>query len=111
MARPRCQGRTKGSPSRLRFRPPRPTGLPPRGLRPSSYNRSVVVSTYSRSVLGARGKLLGRPGQFKTIGHNFVAICERSSAGRDPHRVLAPGVRPAVEPAVARLDAQPAFGE
>src|SRR5207248_7524159 len=29
--RPRCRGRTKDSPSRLRFRPPRPTGLPPRG--------------------------------------------------------------------------------
>ena len=59
----------KVSPSRCRFRPPSPLAfgfrLPPPG----------AVSTYRRSVLGARGKLSGVRSRFKRSKIVVAAIC------------------------------------
>jgi hypothetical protein len=60
----------KNSPSRLRFRPPPPLTFAFR-LRPS-----VSVSTYLRSVLGARANLGGAKGRIKGTKTAVAAICE-----------------------------------
>src|SRR5438270_9306407 len=60
----------KNSPSRLRFRPPFPGTFALR-LLPSG-----AASTYSRSVLGARGNLERRAACDKGSRERFHAICE-----------------------------------
>ena len=74
------------------------SGLPPlrrtarSRFRPSRAPCSVQEGTYE-----------ARAHRIKTrAANNFVAICGRSSSARDPDGVLAAGVRPPVEPAVAR---------
>jgi len=59
----------KNSPSRLRFRPPSPGTFGFR-LRPSG-----AASTYSRSVLGARGKVVPLQPVRKGTGTAIPAIC------------------------------------
>jgi hypothetical protein len=72
----RCTGRLypvldqKNSPSRLRFRPLPPLTFAFRLLPSDS------VSTYLRSVLGARGNLGGRKGQIKASKTAVAAICD-----------------------------------
>src|SRR5579884_2891930 len=65
----RSKGRTKSSPSRWRFRPPLPRTFGFR-LLPSG-----AASVYSRSVLGARGKLTGLADGFKGRETVLHAIC------------------------------------
>src|SRR5438552_7923766 len=62
--------RTKNSPSRWRFRPP-PPGTVGFRLEPPG-----AASTYSRSVLGARGKLDGTRAERKAVLTAVPAICE-----------------------------------
>ena len=79
------------------------------GIAPSSSDRSVEVSTYSRSVLGARRNLRERRHRIKTPRELFVAICERiifdarsrrcprrrrTAAGRTSRSTRAPRSRP-----------------
>jgi hypothetical protein len=59
----------KNSPSRWRFRPPNLLAFRFR-VRPSG-----SASTYSRSVLGARGNLVGRQAPCKTYQEEKDAIC------------------------------------
>src|SRR5581483_5600398 len=68
----------KNSPSRWRFRPPLPGTFGFR-LRPSG-----AASTYSRSVLGARGKIGPSRRACKSAWRAFRAICERFRLLRPP---------------------------
>lgn len=59
----------KYSPSRFHFRPPSPLAFGFRLLPPGA------VSTYLRSVLGARGKVTGDVSRFKRVKIVVAAIC------------------------------------
>src|SRR5206468_2712759 len=61
----------KNSPSRWRFRPPLPGTFALR-LLPSG-----AASTYSRSVLGARGKIGPRTRPIKAARREIAAFCEQ----------------------------------
>ena len=102
MGEPRVPPRKKNSPSRLRFRPLSPLTVRFR-VEPSS-----CASTYSRSVLGARGKLLDRADRVKVVFHLFDAICDEfvSSTAQDgnPHaRIPVAGIPKGVRFAAATL--------
>src|SRR3954471_1785191 len=109
--RPPCAGRTRDSPSRFRFRPPRPTGLSPRDC-------SLFVRPLGRGfdLLAPRARRKEEPtqttsrdqGQASTFLSQFA---RRLFATGDPDAVLAAGEGPAVEPAVALEHLEAGLGE
>src|SRR5215831_14732164 len=102
--------RTKDSASRLRFRPPRPTGLPPRGcpLFVEPLGRSLdLVALRARCKREPMASAGDRARRTVTKMSHFA----ESASACDPHRVLAAPERPAVEPAVAGLDGEAGLAE
>src|SRR5581483_8995400 len=67
---PGARRSTKNSPSRWRFRPP-----PPRTIGLATYRSPGAASTYSRSVLGARGNLGGGEIPCKRPAAAIAALC------------------------------------
>src|SRR5690348_3053703 len=67
---PAARETKKNSPSRWRFRPP------PRGTVGFRLEPPGAASTYSRSVLGATGKLVGLAAGGKCVAPAVSAICE-----------------------------------
>ena len=90
------------SASRLHFRPPRPTGLPLQGcpffVEPLGRGFDLVAlrARCKREATGYAGT--------GVKGDRVAKIRAICGACGDPHGVLAAGVRPTVEPAVARVD-------